>query len=194
MLEDRNNKVYCNSFVNGDALCRRWRHVTCNCSIFADIDECFNNPCMHEAYSCKNTFGSYECNCASNYTGIHCQIGKLLLLLSNLNRYRIAMFWKRRKLSIKLCIPISSLLSPVNLVYGLHCFHGDFNISGQFLASLQFQSNTKLFCPLNVNVYKPPLYFTAGRNICLNLITLEPWLIKALPILPIYNGQFTTAN
>ncbi|XP_078342465.1 uncharacterized protein LOC144628269 isoform X2 [Oculina patagonica] len=40
-----------------------------------DIDECFNNPCLHDAYSCKNTFGSYECNCVANYTGIHCQIG-----------------------------------------------------------------------------------------------------------------------
>ncbi|KAL9959813.1 hypothetical protein ACROYT_G033169 [Oculina patagonica] len=42
-----------------------------------DIDECFNNPCINDAVSCKNTFGSYECNCRQGFTGIHCQTGIL---------------------------------------------------------------------------------------------------------------------
>lgn len=46
--------------------------------MFSDVDECYNSPCMNDASSCTNTFGSYECNCASGFTGRHCQIGKLL--------------------------------------------------------------------------------------------------------------------
>ena len=46
--------------------------------LFSDVDECYNSPCVNNASSCTNTFGSYECNCASGFTGRHCQIGKLL--------------------------------------------------------------------------------------------------------------------
>ena len=46
--------------------------------MFSDVDECYNSPCINNASSCTNTFGSYECNCASGFTGRHCQIGKLL--------------------------------------------------------------------------------------------------------------------
>ena len=51
-----------------------------NIFICADIDECFNNPCLNNASGCKNTFGSYQCKCAPGYTGIHCQIGKLNII------------------------------------------------------------------------------------------------------------------
>lgn len=49
---------------------------------FTDIDECFNNPCLNGAYGCRNTFGSYECICAPNFTGIHCQIGGFFLCVN----------------------------------------------------------------------------------------------------------------
>ena len=42
----------------------------------ADVDECFNYPCTNNAVSCKNTFGSYECNCQPIFTGKNCQIGE----------------------------------------------------------------------------------------------------------------------
>ena len=45
--------------------------------VFADIDECFNNPCINDAVVCKNTFGSYECICRSMFAGRHCQTGRL---------------------------------------------------------------------------------------------------------------------
>ena len=48
-----------------------------NIFICADIDECFNSPCLNNASGCKNTFGSYQCKCAPGYTGVYCQIGKL---------------------------------------------------------------------------------------------------------------------
>ena len=47
---------------------------------FTDIDECFNNPCINNAVSCKNTFGRYECNCQPGFAGRHCQTGRYNLL------------------------------------------------------------------------------------------------------------------
>ena len=50
---------------------------------FSDVDECFNDPCLHHALGCKNTWGSYECQCASGYTGIYCQIGRLVVVVES---------------------------------------------------------------------------------------------------------------
>lgn len=40
----------------------------------SDIDECRNNPCIHDGV-CRNTNGSYICECPKQYTGKNCELG-----------------------------------------------------------------------------------------------------------------------
>ena len=46
-----------------------------------DIDECEDND--HCKYgSCVNVEGSFTCNCDSGFTGLHCETGNLMLMLT----------------------------------------------------------------------------------------------------------------
>ena len=45
-----------------------------------DIDECASNPCLNGA-TCTQSLNLYTCSCATGYTGMNCETGKLLILL-----------------------------------------------------------------------------------------------------------------
>ena len=40
-----------------------------------DIDDCESTPCKNGA-TCQDGRNRYKCNCASGYSGVHCEIGK----------------------------------------------------------------------------------------------------------------------
>ena len=44
----------------------------------ADINECSPNPCLNGA-TCVDGINGYTCNCQPGYTGVNCQISKLVL-------------------------------------------------------------------------------------------------------------------
>ena len=41
-----------------------------------DVNECVDEPCKNGG-TCIDEFNEYICNCASGYTGINCETGKL---------------------------------------------------------------------------------------------------------------------
>ena len=43
--------------------------------IFADINECASNPCLHGG-TCDDEVNSYHCQCPPGYTGCMCETGK----------------------------------------------------------------------------------------------------------------------
>ena len=48
--------------------------------IIAVIDYCVSSPCQNGG-NCVKRLNGYTCYCQGRYTGVHCQRGKLLLLL-----------------------------------------------------------------------------------------------------------------
>ena len=49
-------------------------------TIIAVVDNCAGITCYNGGY-CVSSWYGYSCNCQQGYTGVHCQTGKLLLLL-----------------------------------------------------------------------------------------------------------------
>ncbi|KAI0232001.1 hypothetical protein LSAT2_017656, partial [Lamellibrachia satsuma] len=41
-----------------------------------DVDECGSNPCLNGG-KCQDGLNAYQCSCASDYTGTHCERGEL---------------------------------------------------------------------------------------------------------------------
>ena len=44
--------------------------------LFADIDDCDGDPCMHGA-TCNDEVNAYRCTCVAGYTGDRCETGML---------------------------------------------------------------------------------------------------------------------
>lgn len=49
-------------------------------SSLIDINDCVNHTCRNGA-SCIDGVNSYSCTCMERYTGHHCEIGRLSMLL-----------------------------------------------------------------------------------------------------------------
>ena len=71
-----------------------WINIRIFC-VNTDIDECFSNPCQHNA-TCVDGINMYTCSCLPGYTGIICQTGRNLSFISifrnkvNLNFFQVS--------------------------------------------------------------------------------------------------------
>ncbi len=45
--------------------------------VLVDIDDCKSSPCLNEG-SCLDAVNSYNCQCLSGFTGIHCETRKYI--------------------------------------------------------------------------------------------------------------------
>ena len=43
--------------------------------LISDINECLNNPCLHEG-TCENVVGGYTCMCVGGWEGPQCETGE----------------------------------------------------------------------------------------------------------------------
>lgn len=50
--------------------------------LLIDVNECLRNPCIHGGV-CRNTNGSYVCECPEQYTGKNCELGKVTTNFKN---------------------------------------------------------------------------------------------------------------
>ena len=65
-----------------------------------NIDDCLGHSCMNNA-TCIDGINSYECSCATGFTGYYCETSRLVyeknsyLLLNSLFRHRRLSVWSR---------------------------------------------------------------------------------------------------
>ena len=45
------------------------------CIMFADIDNCLTNPCLHGG-NCIDGLNNFTCQCQYGYAGVRCETGK----------------------------------------------------------------------------------------------------------------------
>ena len=59
----------------------------------SDVDECLRNPCIHDGV-CRNTNGSYVCDCPEQYTGKNCELGMYTYMCIVLFFFSYLKLWK----------------------------------------------------------------------------------------------------
>lgn len=62
--------IACSSFSFGYAVCKNGWNM-----LYADIDECLSNPCVHG--DCLDEINGYTCLCYPGFQGTLCDSGKL---------------------------------------------------------------------------------------------------------------------